>query len=142
MPRPRFTLSRMMIAAAVVCVPLATIGRSQYLAAEGRRHRAEASSLASRIESLAFDEFISRPRPGYQIPTCAEPRARERAGPEEERDVELAYGRGSVMHRLYRRWRYHDSLAEKYKEAAHHPWLPVSPDPPEPVETVSRDRGD
>jgi hypothetical protein len=27
---------------------------------------------------------------------------------------------------------YHERLAEKYREAARHPWLPVEPDPPEP----------
>lgn len=133
-PRVRFTVWGMMVAVAIACVPLATIGRSHHLAAEGRRHRAEASSLASRIESLAFDEGISRPRAGSRVLTCGPPRhpPRERGSPEEERDVELAFGPGSVTHRLYRRWRYHDSLAEKYKEAARSPWLPVAPDPPEP----------
>jgi hypothetical protein len=27
---------------------------------------------------------------------------------------------------------WHRALAEKYREAAAHPWLPVEPDPPEP----------
>jgi hypothetical protein len=28
--------------------------------------------------------------------------------------------------------RYHSEMAEKYKRAARYPWMPVSPDPPEP----------
>ena len=47
---------------------------------------------------------------------------------------------GSVAHRAakadterYRtRAEYHDALNLKYEYAAHHPWLPVSSDPPEP----------
>jgi hypothetical protein len=27
---------------------------------------------------------------------------------------------------------YHTAMAEKYKRAALHPWVPVAPDPPEP----------
>jgi len=48
-----------------------------------------------------------------------------------ERDIERIFcNRGPDEFRAYKAALYHSGLAEKYRIAAIHPWLPVSNDPP------------
>jgi hypothetical protein len=110
MPLPRFRIRTLMIAVAVVAVALS----SWSLRGESRRRRARAIRHVQEAElasTLVGDYYAGR--------------VVFRDGMTPERAEELAA-------RLERSIPFHAAMAEKWAEAADHPWLPVSPDPPPP----------
>jgi hypothetical protein len=90
LPRPRFTVRRLMAAVAVVGLML---GSSTWL---GRR-------------AASFREAAISHR------------------------AQAQHAGGSLSPITGKLWgRYNEAMADKYEQAARHPWLPVAPDPPEP----------
>jgi hypothetical protein len=105
-PRVRFTTWQLMIAIAIIGLPLGMIAEEE----RQRRASEDFNSLANYHESRTVAEVgCSRTRCTFsdhrgRIMTSAEVRASD----------------------------WHKQLAEKYRQAAAHPRLPVEPDPPPP----------
>jgi hypothetical protein len=112
LPRPRFTVRRLMIAVAIVAIFLGV-----WLWAERRRARLDAlASWHDRQVVCVFKGYIG---PDDEI--IWEPTSRP-----------LKMGDPPVSLRQQRISTWHRQFAQKYWRAARYPWLPVEPDPPEP----------
>jgi hypothetical protein len=114
MPRPRFTLSRMMVAVMTIGVLLAIPGemerRSSKFLDLARSHSVKAAGCG--IQDLSM--IIYRWREVSESPDGKEP-----LSPAETKRI------------MDTGW-YHKAMETKYRRAARFPWLPVWPDPPEP----------
>src|SRR3954466_12764246 len=105
LPRVRFTVRRMMVAVAIFGASLwyCEMGRrSKNFLAMADFHRLKAEIFRGRVESAAELTSIDPIR------------------------------MGDIMGRDRRLEHHHSELGQKYEHAAHYPWLPVEPDPPEP----------
>ncbi len=132
LPRPRFTVRRMMIAVAVV----ALLVGSEMTRRRWAYFRAIAHSYAGAEE---FDRFLLGG--GTAIVRMEDGQVSEIHGPLSFRSG--AEGGGSIevtgdpspgydAESLRRRADYHAQLRRKYERAARYPWLAVVPDPPKP----------
>ncbi len=127
MPRPRFTIRRMMIAAIVAILIGGTL-----------------QGLALRRSSEVFLRLASEHSAKEQADIeSAEAMRRANVAPfewkaEYEKDANMRAMRAmseSTQRRAKKRETraaYHAALSAKYERAARYPWLPVAPDPPEP----------
>lgn len=117
LPRPRFTVRRLMVVVAIVAMILGV-----WLWAE--RRRARFSALESwHDRQVLWDVCIiaGHPGPDGEYVWEAEPRPRP---------LKPGTPRASPHQLRISTWHYR--LASKYRRAARYPWLPVEPDPPEP----------
>ena len=105
MPRVRFTVRGMMIAVAILAVMACVSPEAVQWIELSRRYRAEA--LHHRLWAEEFERGVSR--------NMAARPARRRVADEDRRMA--------VWER---------AAEAKYARLARYPWLPVSPDPPEP----------
>ena len=112
LPRPRFTVRRLMIAIAIVAVFLGV-----WLWAERRRARFKA--LAHWHDMQVVYVVVE-----YLLPdgSCIF----------EVTSLPQKIGDPHVPPRQQRICTWNYQLAQKYRRAARYPWLPVEPDPPEP----------
>ena len=108
LPRPRFTVRRLMIAVAIVASVFALI-------AYPNRIRAHRLDLATYHGNHLIGVTINT---SYEDGRPIETYFREDGSPMPDSEFRI------------RQW--HERLFVKYCEAALHPWLPVEPDPPEP----------
>ena len=108
MPRFRFTVRGMMVAVAVVAVPLASMAVIE-------RRRAAFERAASYHDGQIIGKILpNHPPPSYRFSTVRF----DTLQPLSDREI--------------RRNHWHGDLYIKYVLAARRPWLPVAPDPPEP----------
>jgi hypothetical protein len=108
LPRPRFTLRRLMVAVAIVAIIIGVV-------VEGERRRARFRELAANHYERGMRWFVlfggesDYQRNMMQL-------WEERVGPTVE---------------------YHATLRDKYEQAARYPWLPVGADPTAPPEPAT-----
>jgi hypothetical protein len=107
LPRVWFTVRRMMVVVAIVGI-LFWGGRLWRLAAS---YRIEAERYENRLSKSDVRAFFDR------IDVSPE---------ESERRM------GAWRDQMARRRSHYQAMKVKYEHAAHNPWLPVAPDPPEP----------
>ncbi len=94
LPRPRFTVRRLMVAVAIMGIVLGvTIERRNRFRKIAAQHQAEFENLVNRSPYVTF---------------------------------------GNLGEAINRRLEWHYTMRLKYENAAHHPWLPVSPDSSNP----------
>ena len=103
LPRPRFTIRRLMVAVVLIAVFLAPAVRFRGWV-DRRRHNLMIVAIQHELEEILIDSRGPFHRSGDGPPTLRDPRPAA----------------------------YHQAMAAKYKWAARHPWLPVWPDPSEP----------
>jgi hypothetical protein len=113
MRRPRVTIWRWMAAVAVVGLMIGggvwLKQRRDYFRSLAQSHQKEVASSTARSEAL-----------------------KSRFGSTSERKIEEIMDLQRDYDQMLDRADHHASLARKYERAAHRPWLPVDPDPPEP----------
>jgi hypothetical protein len=134
LPRPRFTVLRLMIVVAVVAVACG------FEMCRRRRDTFKARSNLHTIKSMAFDYVRLVKHSEYEAlrrsPNLAAeyfPQFRrgrgQRKAPVLEEIMEKAKFASETNGEAAR---YHAQMRDKYEYAARYPWLPVAPDPPEP----------
>jgi hypothetical protein len=106
LPRPRFTLRRLMVAVAVAAC---------LLGLEATRRRWDDASTGYR---LLAEAYLQKARDASEKATRIAIALRSDEAPEIAREQRLADRWGALM--------------RKYSRAADRPWLPVEPDPPGP----------
>jgi hypothetical protein len=121
MPRFRIKLRLMMVAVAVLALPLAAT--SQILA---RKHRFQSLASLHRTES---DIYLDQA--GGSELLCGDALSRMSKESVAEMIEEIYKRRGHLEFHYYKLSMLHESLRSKYEEAALRPWLPVESDPPE-----------
>jgi hypothetical protein len=109
---PRLTTRRWMIAVAVVAILIGAV-------LEVHRRSRRFARLAAYHSNLSLEHFHTQMALGVD-PLPLEPVPP--AGP----------GAARYLRREKALVRYHSELTAKYERAARYPWLPVTPDPPEP----------
>jgi hypothetical protein len=123
LPRPRFTVRRLMLAVAIVAL---------LAGAERLWRRSRAFSYLADEHGLRYDYWREE---GLDHATgAAKHRDLAIIGDEESRQQHrrLAVQEGEIAADLAKTAAYHERLWRKYEHAARYPWLPVEPDPPEP----------
>jgi hypothetical protein len=128
LPRVRFTVRRMMIAVAILCVPLCGVQiasrRDWYLrnaasaAKDARYFAREADQSQERLEYRRWRDSIMP----TDVPFTMTPAAYAESIRNWELEIEENRAKAA----------YWESLRLKYENAARYPWLPVEPDLPEP----------
>jgi hypothetical protein len=118
LPRVRFTVRGLMLAVAVVAIPLTIM----YQLRERRRRFGVIASAEARRAEMWLQRgggyFDNRGDAYVSLPEAAKERLQRSRGPAKYRALKLAL--------------HHWELESKYRGAALRPWLPVPPDPPEP----------
>ena len=112
--KPRFRIRTLMIAVAVVGIPLGWLtSRRSSFQRRSIEHFAALNEADRRkwMRYEALDADGPYTRMGYFEPAS-------------DSDPQVV--------RFDRLFFYHAELANKYQDAARYPWLPVAPDPPEP----------
>ena len=118
MKLPRFTVRRLMIAVAIAGVLI-----SQWVDGERERRRKRFKGLARAHPEYSHNLVIcSFYRNDYNIDLSRQIKIACRYNQDAIQGLDLE-DRDQTYHRM---------LADKYSWAANHPWLPVTPDPPEP----------
>jgi hypothetical protein len=145
LPRPRFTVRRLMILVAVVALILGGViiseRRRSMFTVEYRRHALTGYETALKLMIVVSGLTTS----GQPLPPL--PEVARRAGldavmndagwktqksiPPMNIDQAETIRTGRLGH-LLRVVEYHRQLRRKYQQAAKYPWLPVATDPPEP----------
>jgi hypothetical protein len=105
---PRFRIRTLMIAVAVVAIPLgamvAVAERRQRFMRMATAHW-RATVAVQILENGTANGVVEHYLDARGVPLGAQQQARDK---------------------------WHETMAEKYRQAARRPWLPVPPDPPEP----------
>jgi len=139
LPRPRFTVRRMMVAVAIMA---AVLGAGKWLIGLERRrglfldrassHRATVRYYASRIALLRQRAAEASHHVAYYSRRRVPHFSRQEAE-EQRRCYEAFVRRLSIEERRSeRKLLDHIGLARKYERAAARPWLDIPPDPPMP----------
>jgi hypothetical protein len=142
MPRPRFTIRRMMVAVAGVAVACEVAN----LAWASERYRSLASHYsrragASLVAAAVFQDAIPQAEDDVRFAeqmirwSREKHRSEDWIGQQVDERARLQRVVEDYKERVdqgRREAKYDHQLASKYERAARYPWLPVAPDPPEP----------
>jgi hypothetical protein len=126
LPRVRITVRRLMVAVVVVGIILGSIAQVLRLRRFARAHEAKAAEIRIAMKARSINaETAGNTEEAIRRMASEYPAQANSLLPGASK-----YQRSREAHK--RKVDYYERLLEKYSRAARHPWLTVSPDPPEP----------